>query len=170
MTQPLHAEPLTSRQPGTPWSEAMERLGTADAYWLVTTGADARPHMVPVLAVLVDGTLHFATSGRSSKARNLAINPECVIAANAPSIDVVHGRATKVHRNDRLRDVAHAYAQKYDWHVTARDGALHDADGAPTAGPPPYDAYALTPTSAYGFATSEALSSTRWRRHDECDQ
>jgi hypothetical protein len=32
--------------------------------------------------------------------------------------------------------VAEAYAAKYEWPVTVRDGAF-DADGAPTAGPPP---------------------------------
>jgi hypothetical protein len=35
--------------------------------------------------------------------------------------------------------VADAYASTYGWHVTVRNGAFHDAGGATTAGPPPYD-------------------------------
>ena len=53
-------------------------------------------------------------------------------------------------------------------HVTVRDGAFHDgafhdAEGAPTAGPPPYDVYEVIPTTAFGFGTDESFSPTRWR-------
>ena len=40
-----------------------------------------------------------------------------------------------------------------------------DADCAPTAGPPPYLPYAITPETVYGIGTDEefATRSTRWR-------
>lgn len=49
------------------------------------------------------------------------------------------------------------------WHVTVRDGAFHGAEGAPTAGPPPYDVYEVRPATAYAFGTEEPARSTRWR-------
>jgi hypothetical protein len=42
-----------------------------------------------------------------------------------------------------LHRVSDAYASSYDWHVTVRDGAFHDTEGAPTAGPPPYVVYEI---------------------------
>ncbi len=44
-----------------------------------------------------------------------------------------------------------------------RDGAFHDAEGAPTAGPPPYDVYEVTAETAYGFGTDGTFAPTRWR-------
>ena len=52
---------------------------------------------------------------------------------------------------------------KYGWPVTVRDGAVY-ADGAPTAGPPPYEVHKFIPTTAFGIPTEEAtFSPTRWR-------
>lgn len=41
-------------------------------YWLATVRRDGRPHVVPVLAVFVDGALHFVASPGSRKAHNFA--------------------------------------------------------------------------------------------------
>ena len=46
--------------------------------------------------------------------------------------------------------------------MTVRDGAFY-ADGAPTAGPPPYEVYEVTPATAFGFPTDETFTATRWR-------
>jgi hypothetical protein len=76
---------------------------------------------------------------------------------------VVEGEAARVKDESKLQRVAHAYAEKYAWQVTVRNAAL-DADfGAPTAGPPPYAVYELTPSTAFGFGTDETFSPTRWR-------
>jgi hypothetical protein len=60
------------------------------------------------------------------------------------------------------RRLAGVYASKYQWQVTVRDGALW-GEGAPTAGPPPYHVYVITPTAAFGFGTDETFGATRWR-------
>ncbi|MGH9244498.1 MAG: hypothetical protein ACRD29_09310 [Acidimicrobiales bacterium] len=46
-----------------------------------------------------------------------------------------------------------------------RDGAFDAPYGAPTAGPPPYQPYAVTPTVIFGFGTNDKFAplSTRWR-------
>ena len=45
---------------------------------------------------------------------------------------------------ERIRD---AYADKYGWPVTIVGDAFDAPFGAPTAGPPPYEAYEIVPTT-----------------------
>jgi nitroimidazol reductase NimA-like FMN-containing flavoprotein (pyridoxamine 5'-phosphate oxidase superfamily) len=162
--EPASVQPFGTGATATPWTEARRRLATADTYWLVTTRPDGRPHAVPVLGVWVDDVLHFAAGPSTRKARNLARDPHCVITARGPSLDlVVEGAAAKVRDEAKLQRVAEAYMSKYEWPVTVRDGAFHDTEGAPTAGPPPYEVYEVTPKTAFGFGTDESLDSTRWR-------
>ena len=73
-------------------------------------------------------------------------------------------RAARLTDEAGLRRVAAIYAAK-GWHVTVRDGAFQDTEGAPTAGPPPYDVYVVTPTVAFGFGTGAENwdHPTRWR-------
>jgi hypothetical protein len=163
------AEPATARlydprdggQPA-PWEEARRRLEEATFFWLATARPDGRPHLTPVLAVVVDGTPHFCAGGATRKARNLAAGGRCSLATAAERMHlVVEGTAAPVGDGARLRRVAGAYAAKYGWPVTVREGALH-GDGAPTAGPPPYRVYALRPEVAFGFGEDETVTATRW--------
>ena len=125
----------------TPWAEARERLAEADTYWLATVRQDGLPHLAPLLAVWVDDALHFVASRPSRKATNLAHDAHCVIATRREGLDlVVEGTLAKVTGEARLHRVAEVYMTKYGWPVTVRDGAFY-ADGAPTAGPPPYEVY-----------------------------
>lgn len=118
---------------------------------------------MPVLAVWVDGALHFCAGEASRKARNLARSPQCVIVTSSPALDlVVEGDAVKVSDEAKLQRVADGYASKYAWEVTVRHGAF-DAEDAPTAGPPPYEVYEVTPTTIFAFGTDGTVGSTRWR-------
>jgi Pyridoxamine 5'-phosphate oxidase len=146
-----------------PWAEACARLAEADSYWLATVRPDGRPHLVPVLAVWVDGALHFVASPRSRKAKNLARGSHCVIAARKDALDlVVEGTVAKVTGEARLHRVAEVYLSKYGWPVTVREGAFY-GDGAPTAGPPPYEVSEVIPTTAFAFPWDETYIPTRWR-------
>ena len=147
-----------------PWVEARRRLGGGDWYsWLSTEHPSGRPHTRPVLAVWLDDTLYFVANAGSRKARNLVRTPACSVAlATSDAHLVVEGTAA-IQRDARLlRRVADLYLSKYDWHVEIQAGAFH-GEGAPTAGPSPYDVYALRPTYIYGFGVSESWSPTRWR-------
>jgi hypothetical protein len=149
-------------RPVPAWALASRRLAEGDTYWLATSRPDGRPHVMPVLAVWVDGRLHFAATAISRKARNLAMNASCAISTGGPSLDLVlEGEAAKVTDETRLERVAEAYGTKYQWPVTVRDGALA-GEGAPTAGPPPYAVYEVIPTKAFGFGTDESLGAARW--------
>lgn len=157
-----HAEPLLDGDP-LPWSEVAPRLGTVGPCWLTVAGPDGSPHTRPVLAVWAAGTLHVAMSPRSVKARLLDRDPRCTLAAALGDLDVVvEGRALRV--RDGLDAVAEAYAAAHGWEVEVRDGAFW-GEGAPTAGPPPYEVRRLRPALGYAFGTTEAslTRATRWR-------
>jgi len=107
--------------------------------------------------------LHFVASRTSRKATNLAHDALCVIATRREALDlVVEGTVAKVTGQARLHRVAEVYMTKYGWPVTVRDGACY-ADGAPTAGPPPYEVYEVIPTTALGLPWDETSNPTRWR-------
>jgi nitroimidazol reductase NimA-like FMN-containing flavoprotein (pyridoxamine 5'-phosphate oxidase superfamily) len=169
VTEPRDAVAIAgdATQPTTPlpWSEARRRLAEAEVYWLATTAPEGRPHVRPVLAVWVDESLHTTSSPGARKARNLAANDRCSFSISADHVDVVlEGVATKIADGARLQQVAEAYSSKYGWPATVEDGAFVAPYGAPTAGPPPYEVYEITPTVAYGFGTDDdhAPRSTRW--------
>jgi nitroimidazol reductase NimA-like FMN-containing flavoprotein (pyridoxamine 5'-phosphate oxidase superfamily) len=162
--EPVDERSLAPGQTALTWAETSERIGAGDTYWLSTVDADGRPHLRPVLAVWVDGALHFCTGPKTRKGRNLARNPQCAVALASEGLDVVlDGTASKVLDEARLRRAADAYATKYDWHVTVRDGAFRDAEGAPTAGPPPYELYEVVLTSVVAHGTDGRFASTRWQ-------
>jgi len=163
VTEPV-PEPLRRTDIGaTPWSEARRRLAEAGTYWLATSRPDGRPHVMPLLAVWVDEALHFVASPGTRKARNLARKPASVLGTAHDGADlVVEGEAQKVSDEAALRRVAGAYAAKYDWPVEVRSGALW-GEGAPTAGPPPYEVYRVDPATAFAFGHDETFIPTRWR-------
>lgn len=147
-----------------PWETARQIVETAPAtYWLATVRPDGRPHVMPILAVWVNGMLFFTAGQGTRKARNLVLNSHCVVAVEQEPLDlVIEGSARKTRDDETLRRVAERYATVYDWHVTVRDGAFHDTEGAPTAGPPPYDVYEVTPRTAFGLPVGVSFGPTRW--------
>ena len=166
--QPV-ARPLTNdgREPTTrPWAEARERISQARWYWLGTLHPDGRPQIRPVLAVWVGGALYTTSSPQARKGRNLDRDGRCTVAVTADDMHLVlEGSASKVADRAMLESVAAAYRAKYDWPVTVIDGAFDAPYGAPTAGPPPYQPYQISPVTVLGFVNDPALgpSSTRWR-------
>jgi nitroimidazol reductase NimA-like FMN-containing flavoprotein (pyridoxamine 5'-phosphate oxidase superfamily) len=149
----------------TTWAKARGCLQESTAtYWLATVRPNGRPHVMPVMAVWFDGRLFFSAGERTRKARNLARDSRCVLTVEEEPVDlVVEGNASIVRDDATLARVADAFASIYGWQVTVRQGAFHAAGGAPTAGPPPYDVYEVTPTVAFGLPVGEGLVPTRWR-------
>lgn len=113
----------------------------------------------------MDDTLLFSSNPTARKARDLEHDSHCAVTVRTDGLDlVVEGRAARVTDDVRLQRVADAYASKYEWPVTVRDGAYDAPYGAPTAGPAPYHLYEVTPSVVFGFGTDEELAprSTRW--------
>lgn len=147
----------------TDWETAREQLAGQSEYWLTTVMTDGRPHVRPLFTVWQDDRLYFVSSPTSRKAKNLTTDPRCVIAVSSPMAHlVVEGEAQKISDEAHLRRVAEVYDSKYGWKVEVRDGAFYD-NGAPTAGPPPYEIYEVIFDKVYGFGTEESFSPTRWQ-------
>lgn len=155
-----------------PWSRALEALeaapvkpedpGGPNTYWLATTRPDKRPHVAGVGAIWVDGRFYFVSGAGTRKSRNLAANPDCVISVKLAGIDlVVEGTARVVSDDATLQRLAKLYNAQ-GWPASVRDGALTAEFSAPSAGPPPWNLYAMTPSTAFGVASVEPFGATRW--------
>lgn len=148
---------------GAAWALGLGELETAGTYWVATVHPSGRPHVVPVLGVVHDDSLHFAAGPRTQKARNLSRGSAVTATTHGDAFDVVlEGNARRVTDPAVLASVADAYVGKYGWETTVQDGALH-AEGAPTAGPPPFHVFVVVPDRAFGFPTTDDVPPTRWR-------
>src|SRR6266508_5603416 len=54
-----------------PWAEVVEVLSRSEMFWLSTVRREGRPHVTPLPAIWLDGTLHFCAGAAEQKAKNL---------------------------------------------------------------------------------------------------
>lgn len=71
------------------WADVQARVAEAEDFLLATTDPDGRPHVVPVLAVWLEGTICFVTFRQSRKTRNLERNDGCAVTVPGPDADLV---------------------------------------------------------------------------------
>lgn len=74
----------------------------------------------------------------------------------------MEGEAKKVTEEARLQRIADVYAAS-GWQPTVRDGAFYAEYSAPSAGPPPWKVYEVTPKTVFALGTAEPYGATRWR-------
>jgi len=99
-----------------PWSWAELRLTKSWNYWLATARPDSRPHVMPVWGLWREGTFWFSTGDKTVKARNLAVNPRCVVCTErANDAVVLEGIAEWVPASASLEPLWQAYEKKYKW-------------------------------------------------------
>jgi general stress protein 26 len=144
------------------WDEAGRILDEAKIFWLSTVRPDGRPHVTPLIAVWLDGALHFCTGETERKGKNLAANPRCILTTGCNEYDrgldvVLEGTAVAVEEQARLQAIADRYKSKYGWDFTPRDGRLHGGEGNVAI------VYAVAPEVVFGFGKGETFSQTRWR-------
>jgi len=151
----------------TAWPEARKHLEGAELYWLTTVRADGRPHVTPLIAVWLDGAMHFCTGASEQKAKNLERNRHCILTTGRNSLTegldlVVEGDAVRVTDEAKLRRIATAYESKYGrrWHFDVRDRAFVHADGGKEHVALVFE---VNPAKALGFRKGEPYSQTRWR-------
>ena len=151
-----------------PWSRALEALESGQPQpngttFLATTRPDGRPHVAGVGAMWDDGTLYFVSGPGTRKSRNVAENAHCSMAMSLEGLDlVIEGPAQRVTDDVTLQKLARRYADS-GWPARVEDGAFTYDYSAPSAGPPPWYVYAVTPTTAFGVASGEPHGATRWR-------
>jgi len=162
--------------PEIPWATVRARLeqgipqepgaGGPDRHtcWLATTGPDGRPHVVPLGVIWVAGACYFTSGAGTRKSRNLAHDPRCVITVATREFDLVfEGTAARVTDPAQAEHIAAIYRAD-GWPATVADGgsALTAPYSAPSAGPPPWDLYRVTPETVFAFGTAPPYGATRW--------
>ena len=139
----------------------LEVTDSASRFWIGTTRPDGRPHLAAVGITWDGGRFYLVTGAGTQKGRNLAHDPRCVVSVAAPGVDIVAEGEAKIIRDDaELQRIATLYD---DWGPQVRDGAFWHEFSAPSAGPPPWDVYEITPTTVYAVASGEPHGATRWR-------
>jgi nitroimidazol reductase NimA-like FMN-containing flavoprotein (pyridoxamine 5'-phosphate oxidase superfamily) len=148
----------------TPWDETRALLETAELFWIATVRSNGQPHVTPLVAVWLDGALHFCTGATEQKAVNLKRNPRVTLTTGCNQWDrgvdvVVEGEAVQVTSHERLERLARAWAAKWDgrWRFEVRDGAFHSEDGGAAL------VFSVTPAKVFAFAKGAAFGQTRHR-------
>ena len=121
----------------TEWDATRELLEAAELFWICTVRADGRPHVTPLVAVWLDGALHFCTGAAEQKAVNLRGSQHVILMTGCNGWDegvdiVVEGDAVEVTDDHLLRRLADAWTAKWDgrWQFEVRDGTFHQGPGA----------------------------------------
>jgi nitroimidazol reductase NimA-like FMN-containing flavoprotein (pyridoxamine 5'-phosphate oxidase superfamily) len=153
-----------------PWSRARAALesfgGPEHRAFLATTRPDGRPHLAGVGALWDQGKVYIVSGDGTRKSRNLADNPTCAVSMSLPEMDlVVEGRAARVTDDATLQRLAGRYAES-GWPARVENGAFTYDYSAPSAGPPPWNLYEITPTTIFGVMAAEPGGATRWRFED----
>jgi hypothetical protein len=78
---------------------------------------------------------------------------------------VIEGRAERVTDEATLERIATRYGED-GWPARVEDGAFTYDYSAPSAGPPPWYVYAITPRTVYGVLAEAPGGATRWRFGD----
>jgi hypothetical protein len=160
----------------TSWDMVQERLANPESprtSWMATTQPDGRPHLAPLNAFWIDDALHIVAGEETHKARDLTANGRCVIGMSStrlPSIDiVVEGDAEPLTDEGAVRRVAEVLI-KNGWPLEVKGDKVYGPN-APTAGPPPYTIFRITPSKVISlpgmfgmeqFDPSELPKPTRW--------
>lgn len=153
-----------------PWSRALEALGSKPVgngtAFLATVRPDGRPHLAGVGALWAEDKMWIVSGPGTRKSQNLAANPECSIGLSFAGMDlVIEGRAERVTDDATLERIAARYGDD-GWPARVEDGAFTYDYSAPSAGPPPWYVYAITPRTVYGVLAEAPGGATRWQFED----
>jgi general stress protein 26 len=133
-----------------PWAWAQRRLTNSHNYWLITVRPNGTPHAMPVWGIWVEAVFYFSTGRESRKARNLALNPSCVVCSErADEAVIMEGVAEEVKDARLLARLARPYHAKYKpWKLDPELGSI----------------YAVRPRTVFGMHEKRfASAATRWR-------
>jgi hypothetical protein len=130
--------------------------------WLTTINPNGMPHVTPVGCIQVNGVWYFTSGPGTRKSGNIAADPRCVVSVATHPFDlVIEGTAERVVDADELRTVAEAY-NKEGWPAQVDGDAFTAEYSAPSAGPPPWYVYRLTPSTVFAFGTAEPYGATKF--------
>jgi hypothetical protein len=133
--------------------------------WLATINADGSPHVTGIGGLWLRRAFWFQTGQATRKARNLARDARCTLSVATEEFDlVIDGEAHEITDPPVVADLAGRWAAD-GWPARPDDsGQALTADyNAPSAGPPPWFVYRLTPRTATAVGTVEPGGATQWR-------
>jgi hypothetical protein len=111
------------------WDDAEAKLRESKHYWLATTRAEGRPHVVPRWGVWLDGRFWYDGSPETIHVRNVDANTACVLhLESGTDVVIVEGRSL---RSDPITGglgerLAVEYARKYGPEYTPSPDAWSD--------------------------------------------
>jgi general stress protein 26 len=147
----------------TEWDETRRVLEAAELFWISTVRADGRPHVTPLVAVWLDGAVHFTTGADEQKGVNLRGNPHVILMTGCNRWDegldvVVEGDAVRQTDQGTLERLAAAWATKWtgQWQFQVSDGLFRHPQGGEAL------VFSVTPTKVLAFAKG-TFSATRHR-------
>jgi general stress protein 26 len=139
--------PKGAKRKFLPWKWVIERLERSHNYWVCTTRADGRPHVMPVWGVYVDNAIVFSTDPSSLKARNIQRRPEAIIhLESGDEVIITQGVIEKIALRQSIDD---AYNAKYKMRLSSFPG--------------PAGIYELKPKVVMAWREKDfTVSATRW--------
>jgi general stress protein 26 len=147
----------------TGWDGTRRVLEEAELFWISTVRADGRPHVTPLVAVWLDGAIHFCTGASEQKGVNLASNPHVILTTGCNRWDegldvVVEGDAVRQTDQGMLERLAAAWATKWtgQWQYEVRDGCFQHPQGGAAL------VFSVTPAKILAFAKG-TFGATRHR-------
>ena len=131
------------------WSWAQERLTDSHNYVIVTVRPDGRPHAMGMHGLWFEDAYYFGTDSATRKAKNLAINPHCVlISEKLDELVIVEGTARKLNYEELPKGLSQLSKKKYGWPLDPRSGGL---------------VYKMTPRVVFAFPLKQiATAVTKW--------
>jgi general stress protein 26 len=136
----------------TGWDETRRVLEAAELFWICTVRADGRPHVTPLVAVFLDGAVHFTTGAHEQKAVNLTGNSHVILMTGCNRWDegldvVVEGDAVRQTDPGMLERLAAAWTTKWtgQWQYEVRGGSFRHLGGESLV-------FSVTPTKVLAFA------------------
>ena len=138
-----------------PWSWAEQRLKKSHNYWITTVKPDGSPHTMVVWGLWQDGRFLFSTGRESRKARNLAVNTNCVVCTEHAHEAVIAEGAAEIADVAARRKFLPAYEKKYKFDMsTMKEGILSMKEPV----------FAVRPRIVFGLPEKHFQSkSTRWK-------
>jgi hypothetical protein len=138
--------------------------GPDNRSWLATIDPDGAPHLTGVGPLWVDGSFYVTTGEATRKGRNLARDSRCTLGVSTEDFDLsADCDATRVAEPDVVAELARRWnAGGWPARPDASGVALTADYSAPSAGPPPWQVYRLTPRSATVVLAAEPGGATRW--------
>jgi hypothetical protein len=138
-----------------PWSWAEQRLKKSHNYWISTIKPNHSPHTMVVWGLWQDGRFLFSTGSQSRKARNLALNANCVVCTELAEEAVIVEGTAEIADIPARRKFLSVYERKYKFDMKAMAQDILSMKEP---------VFAVRPHVVFGFWEKHfAGKSTRWK-------